>query len=1004
MKRSAKRIVGGAISLALATALWGPALPAQSLTTGSLLGTVRTDQGEPLPDVAVTIEDQGGGVIRELSTRQNGGFALRMMLPGTYRILVEVPGYQPVRLLGVVVASGRTTTVAVELIERPPPITSVTEITQSGTTSGPTGRVVLEREIRSLDFRRDAGDLGRDLSDVVAPLDGRTGLALAAAGLPGSRTRAYVDGIPEIMLRHPGLPGEPAGLPAFAREALVQGQVFGGASDTEWRGNAGSLVSLISRSGKNRMEFAPYLAASSASLGGNSALNPADSSGTSLLAGFTFGGAIKPDTAHFFLQGSFLREAIPSPFPWEEPSGTGTPLREPVLTAAQDRYGTDVAASVLPMVTVRKGGSGLGRLDWRVGRNSRVTIRASAGSQEETNPRAGHEPGHDAGARLSSRDFSLGASLTTMAVFANELRVGAALSRREWDGAGLPETRLAHEGVRFGGNAAFPGRFESQVFSLSDAVSYQSGSHTLKGGVSLDLTTYTREFSYGGSGRFLYGGVAEFEAGTGAVLQAAATVPEVRVSAPDLGLFLQDNWNVSPGFDLLLGVRYDLRILPKNRIVAPALWRLASGLVVDTVPRDLRGIQPRIGFVLSPGEGSGWTLQGGAGLYSTGMDLAQLAEVIHHNEGNVKVRRAVGAVSWPQPGAGTPAANRLALLGAPGQYRAPRTLKSSLAVSRVFPGGVNFRLFGAYHHSDYLPRRTDANLAAAPFGEAQDGRPVWGLLVKQGGLVTAVPGTSRRFSDFDLVTIMTPTGFSDYYEAGLGFGVPLGRTVSLAVDYVFSRTRDNLVGLLEPDPADQLSPFPGGVSGLNWDEGRSDLDVPHRLAGTLDFQTGGRNPVVLSLRGRYRSGLPFTPGFHSGVDVNGDLGGNNDPVSADAVVITAGSSAKASCERLNVGGFAGRNSCRQSGVGSLDARLGVPLPLGSGPARLLVTVEAFNLVATATGVVDRAALLVDPAGSFSANPGTGAVQIPYLANPRFGTLLRRGGEPRVIRLGLRVEY
>ncbi len=63
----------------------------------------------------------------------------------------------------------------------------------------------------------------------------------------------------------------------------------------------------------------------------------------------------------------------------------------------------------------------------------------------------------------------------------------------------------------------------------------------------------------------------------------------------------------------------------------------------------------------------------------------------------------------------------------------------------------------------------------------------------------------------------------------------------------------------------------------------------------------------------------------------------------------------------------------------------------------------FNLVASKIGVVDRAAVLIDPSRALTTDPITGAVNIPYLSNPGFGTLLRRGGEPRVVRVGVRVE-
>lgn len=981
-----------------------PQSSGQSITTGVLQGIVRTKEGEPLSDAAVTVEDFRGGIVRELVTSRSGSFTLRMMLPGTYHVLVEVIGYQPVRLRGVIVASGRTTSVAVELVEKPPPITSVTEISQAGTMSGPIGRVVMERELRSLEYRPDASDVSRGMSEVVAPLDGREGFAVAAGGLPGSRSRVYVDGAPEILTRHPGLRGEPALLAAFPRDALVQGQVSGSALDPEWRGNSGSVLSLITRSGGNRLEFAPFVSGSSAKLGGNSALNPADSSATSVIAGFTLSGPIKRDTAHFFLQGGYQSLETPSPFPWEEDPSLASTVRDGVLQVAQDRYGTNVGSTVLPAVATRKGGAGLARLDWQVGRNSRVMLRGSASSFQETSPVLGSDVGNDAGAKLSSRDISVGASLTSVAILSNELRVGASLTRRDWKGVGLPETRVVSDGIRFGGNAALPGEFESQLLSLTDAVHYQGGSHALKAGVSVDLVTYKQNYEYGSSGRFLYGGVDQFQNGAGAFFRTKSNLSETKVSAPEVGFFVQDNWAVSPGFALLLGMRYETQILPRNRITSAGLWRLLSGLVHDSVPSDRRGIEPRIGFVLNPGNAGDWTLQGGVGLYSSGMDLHQFSEVLQHVEGNTKVQRVVGTLSWPQL-TETAGANLLTVLGAPGQFRAPRALKGDFAIARAFPGGLNFRVSGAYHHTDYLTRRADANLAQAPFGEAQDGRPVWGQLQKQGGLVTVSPGTSRRFSAFDLVSVLSPTGFSDYYEAGIALAFPLGRSLSVSADYTFSRTEDNLVGLLAPDPADQFSPFPGGINGQDWDKGRSDLDIPHRVAASVEFRSSGKHPISLLLRGRYRSGLAFTPGFRSGVDVNGDLGGNNDPVAAEAVGAPSGGEAQASCERVSVGGFAARNSCRQSGVGSLDARVGLPLPIGGDRAgRVLITIEAFNLLASRTGVVDRAALLIDPAAALSANSSTGAVQIPYASNPRFGTLLRRGGDSRVVRLGLMVEY
>ncbi len=911
----------------LGAAVLPTVLHAQSITAGALQGSVHSG-GEPVPGAAITLEDAGGNTLQELIGTDAGRFAVPILQPGTYSILVEVEGYQPVRVRGIVVAAGRTTTLGVELVERPPPITSVTELSQTGVMTGPLGRIVLEQEFRTFDFPGDASSFSRGTSVVAPPALGHSGFAVMASGLPEGMTRFFVDGIPELLVRHPGLVGDPALTAGFPRVAIGQGQVAGSALDAEWRGAPGSVLTYASRSGGNRLAFRPYLEGSSARLGGNRELNPADSSTTSIRGGFSASGAIKPDTARFFVGGDFQSLETPSTFSWEPDAATrqGAPvsLREAIPAIAQERHATALGSPGSPVVRSWKGGSGLGRVDWRVGRTSSLMARIGFSSWEEKNPLIGSDVGNDAGTSLSARDITAGVAFTTTGRVSNEFRAGLSLARRDWRSSGLPATRLVAEAVRFGGHAALPGLFEIQLLTFEDAIQYQSGPHLIKGGISIDYTNYRQQYRYGAAGIFLFPDLDHFEAGTGDYFRIDATNPEVQVGVPEIGLFIQDTWQLSPGLDVLLGLRYETQVLPRNRIGPNAAWFTRTGIVSDSAPFDRRGIQPRIGFVHSPGDRGDFVIQGGVGVYAGHLDLATFAEAVHHSGNNGRVFRGTGNLgSWPSPGTtavGGPV-TRLTMFSETRKYRAPRTLKADLAITRSLAGGLTLQLSGGYHHTDYLLRRADLNRSQL-FGEAQDGRPVWGLLHQQGGLVSVRPGTSRAFDDFDLVSLLASTGFSDYYELTASLSRPVGRSFRLLADYTFSRTRDNVVGLLAPDPADQFSPFPDGIEGLDWDEGTSDLDIPHRAAIALEF-SGGSLPVRVGVRGRMRSGLPFTPGFRSGVDVNGDLGGTNDPAPAEAVVNPGGGGVVASCTTASVGGFAARNSCRERSAASVDLRLGL---------------------------------------------------------------------------------
>ena len=252
------------------------------------------------------------------------------------------------------------------------------------------------------------------------------------------------------------------------------------------------------------------------------------------------------------------------------------------------------------------------------------------------------------------------------------------------------------------------------------------------------------------------------------------------------------------------------------------------------------------------------------------------------------------------------------------------------------------------------------------------------------------------FAGFDAAYGLTSTGYRDSYDATVLFEQQLGRALTFAGSYTFSHTEDNVVGQLSADPADRLSPLSAASA---WDVAKSDLDIPHRLAATATLRPGD-GPLSLAARLRYRSGLPFTPGYRNGVDVNGDGAGGNDPAGlGGAPAGLAGVLANAHCISTSGNGVAERNSCREDAVSSLDVSLQFRL---GGVRRLAVTVDAFNVVSSTTGLVDRAALLIDPGGSITTN-GTGRTVLPVVVNPNFGSLLSRRSEPRVLRIGLRVE-
>jgi len=96
-------------------------LRGQSLTSGSLHGTVQTADGQPVTGASVTLESRTGAALLNLESGRDGAFDAQLLTPGEYRVLVEQIGYQPLRARGIIVTAGATTVVVIT-VERVRPV------------------------------------------------------------------------------------------------------------------------------------------------------------------------------------------------------------------------------------------------------------------------------------------------------------------------------------------------------------------------------------------------------------------------------------------------------------------------------------------------------------------------------------------------------------------------------------------------------------------------------------------------------------------------------------------------------------------------------------------------------------------------------------------------------------------------------------------------------------------------------------------------------------------
>jgi hypothetical protein len=955
----------------------------QSLTRGSVAGSVHDEGGSPVHDVRILLVEQGTGVSREGRSSRTGEFRMAFAPTGEYDLLVERFGYRPLRMEGVSVRSGQRTVLRLTLSPAAPPVDSV-EVIRLGAGALPGGdagaRQWFSWEMEAFPDAR--GEL-RELMRLSTVADSRSGVE----GLPGWLGGSVVDGLPSATARHPGWNDEPRGsapLAAFSQAALVTTD-----ADVELPGWAAGYVAGHSAGGGREFRTRAVGGWGPAASGTHDALR-----GRAVVRG-----PIVSDTAHFLLGVHWNRAASPFEAAWR--SGGDT---DRLVAAAREVYGVGLEGFEREQAMDGEVLSAFGRVDWLLGGGHDLSVRGSFTTLPQTSSSlSAFHPQHE------GRDVSVAATLTSRLSerLSQELRAGYETSLRDYgtDGFGTREGRLAstvvtETGLGFG-SATGAGRFSTSVFRIVEALHLETGAHALKAGIAADVPSYDQTFAHARGGSFIFAGIDDFVDGTGHFRQSVGSLPVARFRVPLVAVFVQDTWSMAPGVTVTGGVRFETEHLPVGEIDTNDGWLRRTGLDNARLPSRLRRFSPRLGLVWTDPAG-GWTAHATGGLYHNPFIPELLAEAMV-GDGRVQGRAGVGSLGqWPELPSDEVApvvGPTLSLL--PEGLASPRTARATAGLSRSMGRATTLQLSGTFRRTELLPRRADLNLAV-PGGADQHGRPIHGNLAHEQGLALAVPGSDRRFNGFDRVWGLNLDGYSEFRGATLALERRLGSGAALFARYTLSETLDNWVGAASGDPEAQLAPFSGLEGGDQWTEARSDFDVPHRAVVGAEL----RMPIPLAPRlsgvYRYRSGLPFTPGFRDGVDINADGSGRNDPAFlSDQVSGASELFARNDCLRTQLGGFAGRNSCRGEGVHALDARLTLDV-VQSGRYTASVLIDGFDLLRSEEGIVDRAVYLVDR--DIPGPDDSGVTTLPLRANPDFGSLLVRRAAVPALRVGVQLNF
>ena len=242
-----------AILTVIATVLYVPVLPAQSIISGDITGTVTDPSAASLPNAEVTLSNASTGTVQSTTTNSQGVYRFALIPPGTYSVTASASGFRAARQTKITVPAGQSITANFRLALAAATQTVVVTEHAPGvqTQNADTTTNFAANEI--LNMPNPGGDItyiAQTAPGVVMNTQSGYG-NFSANGMPGTSNLFSVNGQdfndPFLSLNNSGASNLLLGF-----NDIAEANVITNAYSAQYGQYAGSQVTYITKSGKNQ--------------------------------------------------------------------------------------------------------------------------------------------------------------------------------------------------------------------------------------------------------------------------------------------------------------------------------------------------------------------------------------------------------------------------------------------------------------------------------------------------------------------------------------------------------------------------------------------------------------------------------------------------------------------------------------------------------------------------------------------------------------------------------
>lgn len=619
------------LAAVLALVMGAGALGAQ-VTTGSIGGRVTDETGNALEGVQIVVRAATTGATRTGLTSANGNYTVLGLEVGAgYEVTARRIGFEPQTKRDQIVTLGQTLRVDFQLTARATVLTQQVIVSEIDPVITPSrtgiGTTVTDSALQRLP------SLGRNFTDFVAntPQVSTSGPGLSGGGTNNRYNNIQIDGATESDLFGLGSTGQPGGQArgkSIGLESVKQYQVLLSPFDVRYGNFAGALINAVTKSGTNDLSGSAYYFYRNESLTRD---RPYLNDFRQTQYGFSLGGPIIKDRVHFFVNPEFQELETPAAGPYVGLAGANTPSEAQLTT-----FNNTLAGYGLPTST---GGTQLNenpltnlfvRFDIQgLPFNSSLVLRHNYGQAEDDNFSRSFTSSTFAllnnGYFFSSRKGGSVAQLRS--VFSNgwfnELYVGLTTIRdRRTPYAGrVPQITVTDGGFNLVAGAerfSHGNELDQNNLEITNNLVIPMDEHRITVGAQYTRYKARNLFAQSIFGAWSFNSMTDFQNGVAGQYIVGAPIggdANVRFRSSITGLYVQDEWMVSPRLNLTIGLRYDspafLDKPPSNPVILADFGRNTAD-----VPSGNGTLSPRIGFNWDITGDARNQLRGGAGMFA----------------------------------------------------------------------------------------------------------------------------------------------------------------------------------------------------------------------------------------------------------------------------------------------------------------------------------------------------------------------------------------------------